>query len=72
LRLFVIADARPAAHLERGNEVQFINNMPPAIDYGPGAPGQAAPAPAPGAKAAAIAPPPAAKAAAVAAPARTP
>jgi rod shape-determining protein MreC len=62
LRLFVIADARPAAHLERGNEVLLINNMPPAIDYGPGAPGRHA----------APAPPPGAKAAAVAAPARTP
>lgn len=35
LRLFVIADARPAAHLERGNEVLLINNLPPAIDVGP-------------------------------------
>ncbi len=38
LRLFVIADARPAAHLERGNEVLLINNLPPAIDVGPPAP----------------------------------
>lgn len=38
LRLFVIADALPAAHLERGNEVLLISNMPPAIDVGPPAP----------------------------------
>ena len=38
LRLFVIADARPAAHLERGNEVLLINNLPAAIDVGPPAP----------------------------------
>ena len=38
LRLFVIADAQPAAHLERGNEVLLINNMPPVIDVGPPAP----------------------------------
>ena len=42
LRLFVIADARPAAQLERGNEVLLISNLPPAIDLGPGAPGRAA------------------------------
>jgi rod shape-determining protein MreC len=38
LRLFVIADALPAAHLERGNEVLLINNLAPAIDVGPPAP----------------------------------
>lgn len=38
LRLFVIADAQPAAHLERGNEVLLINNLPRAIDIGPPAP----------------------------------
>ena len=38
LRLFVIADAEPAAHLERGNEVLLINNRPPATDVGPPAP----------------------------------
>ncbi len=38
LRLFVIADATPAAHLERGNEVLLINNLPAAIDVGPPAP----------------------------------
>jgi rod shape-determining protein MreC len=44
LRLFVIADARPAAHLERGNEVLLINNLPPAIDVGPPAPERVPPA----------------------------
>jgi len=43
LRLFVIADARPAAHLERGNEVLLINNLPPAIDVGPPAPAHRTP-----------------------------
>ena len=38
LRLFVIADARPAAHLERGNEVLLISNGPPPVDVGPPAP----------------------------------
>ncbi len=38
LRLFVIADAQPAAHLERGNEVLLISNLPPVIDIGPPAP----------------------------------
>lgn len=38
LRLFVTADAQPAAHLERGNEVLLINNLPTAIDVGPPAP----------------------------------
>ena len=41
LRLFVIADAQPAAHLERGNEVLLINNLPAAIDVGPPAPKRA-------------------------------
>lgn len=44
LRLFVIADAQPAAHLERGNEVLLINNLPAAIDVGPPAPKRAEPA----------------------------
>jgi rod shape-determining protein MreC len=43
LRLFVIADARPAAHLERGNEVLLINNLPRAIDVGPPSPSGAKP-----------------------------
>lgn len=38
LRLFVTADAQPAAHLERGNEVLLISNRPPMIDVGPPAP----------------------------------
>ena len=38
LRLFVIADAEPAAHLERGNEVLLISNLSPATDVGPPAP----------------------------------
>lgn len=47
LRLFVIADARPAAHLERGNEVLLINNLPRAIDFGPPAPARPRPVPTP-------------------------
>ena len=39
LRLFVIADAVPAAHLERGNEVLLISNLPAPLDVGPPAPG---------------------------------
>jgi len=35
LRLFVTADAQPAAHLERGNEVLLISNRPPMLDVGP-------------------------------------
>lgn len=38
LRLFVIADARPAAHLERGNEVLLIHNRAPGADVGPPVP----------------------------------
>jgi rod shape-determining protein MreC len=38
LRLFVIADAQPAAHLDRGNEVLLISNLPPALDMGPPSP----------------------------------
>lgn len=43
LRLFVIADAQPAAHVERGNEVLLINNLPREIDIGPPAPPLTAP-----------------------------
>ncbi len=39
LRLFVIGDAVPAAHLERGNEVLLISNLPAPLDIGPPAPG---------------------------------
>lgn len=38
LRLFVVGEATPAAHLDRGNEVLLINNLPPATDVGPPAP----------------------------------
>jgi rod shape-determining protein MreC len=38
LRLFVVGEAIPAAHLDRGNEVLLIGNLPPAIDVGPPAP----------------------------------
>lgn len=38
LRLFVIADATPAAHLERGNEVLLISNLPIEVDIGPPGP----------------------------------
>ncbi len=37
-RLFVAAEARPAAHLERGIEVLLISNLPPTTDIGPPAP----------------------------------
>lgn len=43
LRLFVTADATPAAHLDRGNEVLLISNRPPAIDVGPPAPANRTP-----------------------------
>lgn len=36
--LFVIADARPAAHLDRGMEVLLVSNLPPDLDVGPPAP----------------------------------
>jgi rod shape-determining protein MreC len=35
LRLFVTADATPAAHLERGSEVLLVNNRPAPVDVGP-------------------------------------
>jgi rod shape-determining protein MreC len=38
LRLFVVGEAMPAAHMDRGNEVLLINNLPPALDVGPPAP----------------------------------
>jgi rod shape-determining protein MreC len=38
LRLFVVGEAMPAAHIDRGNEVLLIGNLPPAIDVGPPAP----------------------------------
>jgi rod shape-determining protein MreC len=47
LRLFVTADAMPAAHLDRGNEVLLISNRSPVIDVGPPAPANRTPAPLP-------------------------
>jgi rod shape-determining protein MreC len=38
LRLFVVGEALPAAHIDRGNEVLLIGNLPPAVDVGPPAP----------------------------------
>lgn len=38
LRLFVVGEAMPAAHLDRGNEVLLIGNLPPELDAGPPAP----------------------------------
>ena len=38
LRLFVVGEAMPAAHIDRGNEVLLIGNLPPALDVGPPAP----------------------------------
>jgi rod shape-determining protein MreC len=38
MRLFVIGEARPAAHMERGNEALLIANLPPDTDMGPPAP----------------------------------
>lgn len=36
--LFVVADAKPAAHFDRGLEVLLVSNLPPDIDIGPPAP----------------------------------
>ena len=38
LRLFVIGEARPSAHMERGNEVLLVGNLPVDPDVGPPAP----------------------------------
>jgi rod shape-determining protein MreC len=38
LRLVVVGEAMPAAHLDRGNEVLLISNLPPPVDVGPPAP----------------------------------
>jgi rod shape-determining protein MreC len=38
LRLFVAGEAMPAAHIDRGNEVLLLSNLPPALDVGPPAP----------------------------------
>lgn len=37
-RLFVVADAAPAAHLDRGSEVLLVSNAESAIDVGPPVP----------------------------------
>ena len=37
-RLFVVAEARPAAHLDRGLEVLLVSNVPNETDAGPPAP----------------------------------
>jgi len=36
--LFVVADAKPSAHFDRGLEVLLVSNLPPVIDVGPPAP----------------------------------
>lgn len=36
--LFVVAEARPTAHLDRGVEVLLVSNLPPEADIGPPAP----------------------------------
>ena len=38
MRLFVVGEARPSAHMERGNEALLIGNLPPDVDVGPPAP----------------------------------
>src|SRR6185436_1760578 len=37
-RLFVVAEAKPAAHLANGSEVLLISNLPAQIDIGPPSP----------------------------------
>jgi len=45
-RLFVVAEARPSAHLDQGSEVLLVSNLPPALDVGPPTPpGASAPTP---------------------------
>jgi len=38
MRLFVVADAAPAAHLDRGSEALLVSNLPASTDFGPPAP----------------------------------
>lgn len=45
--LFVVADAKPSAHFDRGLEVLLVSNLPPVIDVGPPAPPHAQNAAAP-------------------------
>jgi rod shape-determining protein MreC len=40
--LFMVAEARPAARLDRGVEVLLVSNLPPQLDVGPPAPKRAA------------------------------
>jgi rod shape-determining protein MreC len=56
LRLFVVGEARPSAHMERGNEVLLVGNLPADADVGPPAPAGAN-APNLAAAAALVAPP---------------
>ena len=37
-RLFIVAEARPAAHLDNGAEVLLVSNLPAATDIGPANP----------------------------------
>lgn len=37
-RLFVVAEARPAAHLDNGSQVLLVSNLPAELDVGPPAP----------------------------------
>jgi rod shape-determining protein MreC len=43
MRLFVVAEARPSAHMERGSEFLLISNLPRSSDVGPPAPAAAPP-----------------------------
>ena len=38
MRLFVVADAVPTAHLDRGSEALLVSNLPDVIDVGPPSP----------------------------------
>jgi rod shape-determining protein MreC len=37
-RLFIVAEAKPAAHLDNGAEVLLVSNLPVQTDVGPGNP----------------------------------
>jgi len=47
MRLFVVADATPAGHLDRGSEALLVSNLPATTDVGPPPPKSR---PAPGAR----------------------
>lgn len=66
--LFVVADAKPAAHFDRGLEVLLVSNLPAEIDVGPPSPPGSRAKPAPAVPAATPSPPPAANGAATATP----